>query len=39
MALSYIELESTNIVVKIGWLEKFSYYLSILGIAFSFLMY
>ncbi len=39
MALSYIELESTNIVVKIGWLEKFSYYLTILGIAFSFLMY
>ena len=39
MALSYIELESTNIVVKIGWWEKFSYYLSILGIAFSFLMY
>lgn len=39
MALSYIELEGTDIVVKIGWLEKFSYYLSILGIAFSFLMY
>lgn len=27
MALSYIELEGTDIVVKIGWLEKFSYYL------------
>ena len=39
MALSYIELEGTDIVVKIGWLEKFSYYLTILGIAFSFLMY
>jgi hypothetical protein len=39
MALSYIELEGTDIVVKIGWLEKFSYYLTILRIAFSFLMY
>lgn len=39
MALSYIELEGTSIVIKIGWLEKISYYLSILGILFSFLMY
>ena len=39
MALSCIEIEGTDIVVKIGWLEKFSYYFSIAGIAFAFLMY
>jgi hypothetical protein len=39
MALSYLEIEGIDIVVKIRWFEKFSYFLSILGMIFSFLMY
>lgn len=39
MALSYIEIEDTDIIVKIRWFDKFSYYLSISGMIFSFIMY
>ena len=39
MSLSYLEIEGIDIVVKIRWFEKFSYFLSILGMIFSFLMY
>lgn len=31
MSLSYLEIEGIDIVVKIRWFEKFSYFLSILG--------